>query len=67
MTALLSAFFQFVLTAGNPHWSCELAHRDPAVRGTMYLYCAQAQPDGVELVSVGRFVPDAPRASKTAL
>jgi hypothetical protein len=59
MHALLSALLHFALTAGDPHWTCELAHRDPGVRGTMYLYCAQTAPDGVEIATVGRFVPDA--------
>lgn len=64
MLALLSTLLQFALTAGNPRWTCEIAHRDPGVRGTMYLYCAQTTSDGVEVVAVGKFVPDAPRAKR---
>ena len=56
----ISIVFQFALRASDPHWSCEVAHRDPGLHATFVLYCAQKMPDGVELVSVGRFVPDAP-------
>jgi len=56
---LISIVLQFVVTATDPSWSCELTHRDPGVAGTYYFYCAQTTPDGVELVQVGRFVSDA--------
>jgi len=56
---LISIVLQFVVTATDPSWSCELTHRDPGVAGTYYLYCAQTTPDGVELVQVGSFVSDA--------
>lgn len=60
MSAFLKIMLQFVLTASDPHSTCELSHRDPGMPGTYYLYCSQTQADGIELVSVGRFVPDAP-------
>lgn len=59
MLHLLSIVFQFVTAASDPTWTCELTHRDPGIAGTFYLYCSQMSPDGVELVSVGRFVSDA--------
>jgi hypothetical protein len=58
MFSLLSLVLQFVVTAGNPHWSCEVTHRDPGMAGTYYLYCSQTTPDGIELVQVGSFVSD---------
>ena len=66
MLNLISIVFQFVATAADPSWSCELTHRDPSVAGTYYLYCSQMTPDGVELISVGRFISDA-KAAKAAL
>lgn len=66
MLTILNIVFQFVVRVGDPSWTCELSHRDPAMPGTYYLYCAKTQPGGVEVVSVGRFVPDAPRAPKAA-
>ena len=65
MLNLLSIFFQFVLTAADPSWSCALTHRDPGVAGTYYLYCSQMTPDGIELIQVGRFISDA-KAAETA-
>lgn len=62
MSMLLNIILQFVLSASDPHWTCELVHRDPAVAGTFYLYCSQMSPDGIELISVGSFVSDARRA-----
>ena len=59
MITLLSAIVHFALLASNPSWSCAPTHRDSGVAGTYYLYCSQVSPDGVELVDVGRFVPDA--------
>jgi len=50
---------QFALHASNPSWSCSLTHRDPDVAGTYYLYCSQLAADGVEDVTVGKFVADA--------
>lgn len=58
----LKVLLQFALTASDPHWTCELAHRDPGVPATFYLYCAQTLPDGTEILSVGKYLPDAPRA-----
>ena len=54
----LKVLFQFALTASNPQWTCELTHRDPGVPATFYLYCSQTTPDGLEIVSVGKYVPD---------
>ena len=59
MLTLLSAFFQFAVNLTDPHQTCELTHRDPYVAGTYYLYCSQMSDDGVELVTVGRFISDA--------
>lgn len=59
MLSMLSAVFQFVLTATDPSWSCSLTHRDPGIAGTYYLYCSQMTDDGVELITVGRFISDA--------
>lgn len=64
MLTLFYVFLQFVFTASDPHWACELTHRDPGVAGTYYLYCSQMNPDGVELITVGKFVPNAKRATK---
>ena len=66
MLSILSAFFQFVLTATDPSWSCSITHRDPHIAGTYYLYCSQMTADGVELITVGRFISDA-KAAKAAL
>lgn len=63
MLKLISIVLQYVLTATDPSWSCELTHRDPGVAGTYYFYCARTTPDGIELVQVGRFISDA-RAGK---
>jgi len=63
MLALISAIFQFALQSTDPTWSCELTHRDPYVDGTYYLYCSQMTPDGVELITVGRFISDASAAA----
>lgn len=59
MLSLLGIVFQFLVTATDPSWSCELTHRDPGIAGTYYFYCAQTTPDGIELVQVGRFISDA--------
>ncbi|MDQ3300614.1 MAG: hypothetical protein M3619_28875 [Myxococcota bacterium] len=66
MLQLISIIFQFAFTAADPSWSCELTHRDPAIAGTYYFYCAQMTADGVELIQVGRFISDA-RAGKAVL
>ena len=58
MLTLLNVIVQFVVRAGDPSWACELSHRDPAMPGTYYLYCAKTT-SGVEIISTGRFVPDA--------
>jgi len=59
MLSIVTALFHFILNATDPHQACEIAHRDPGVAGTYYLYCSQKTPDGVELITVGRFVSDA--------
>ena len=64
---MLSWFFavlQFVLQASDPNWSCVLSHREPGVAATFYLYCSQMTPDGIEVASVGRFIPDAKAEEK---
>jgi len=58
MLSMISALFQFALNAADPSWSCELTHRDPGIAGTYYLYCSQMSQDGVELITVGRFISD---------
>jgi hypothetical protein len=58
MLTLISAMFQFVVQASDPSWSCSVTHRDPYVAGTYYLYCSQMSHDGVELITVGRFISD---------
>ena len=58
MLSLLSAVFQFAIQATDPSWSCELAHRESYVAGTFYLYCSQMTADGIEVVSVGKFIAD---------
>jgi hypothetical protein len=58
MLSLFSLVFQFLVTASDSRWSCEVTHRDPSVRGTFYLYCARMTADGTELVQVGRFISD---------
>lgn len=59
LLAFMHAFLHFTVLAANPSWHCAVTHRDPGVAGTYYLYCAKAPTDGVELIDVGRFVPDA--------
>jgi hypothetical protein len=54
----LKIFLQFVLTASDPHATCEFVHRDASTPGTYYLYCVQPTTDGTEMISVGRFAPD---------
>ena len=66
MLNLISIVFQYVVQAADPSWSCELTHRDPGVAGTYYLYCSQMTPDGVELITVGRFISDAQASGKMA-
>ena len=63
MLSLFSIIFQYVVTASDPSWSCELTHRDPGIAGTYYFYCSQMSPDGVELIQVGRFISDARAAA----
>lgn len=58
LLSFLRAILQFVLTTSNPHATCELEHRDSNIAGTYYLYCSRTTPDGIELISVGHFVPD---------
>lgn len=65
MLSLLGIVFQFVVTANDPSWSCEVTHREPNIRGTFYLYCSKTSPEGIELVQVGRFISDE-RAAKEA-
>ena len=64
MLTILNIVFQFVVRVGDPSWTCELSHRDPGMPGTYYLYCAQTAPSGVEIIAVGRFVPDVAPATK---
>ena len=63
MIALLNAVLQFTLRLHDPQWTCEVTHRDPDIAGTYYLYCSQLTSDGIELITVGRFISDA-KASK---
>lgn len=63
MITLLNVIFQFVVHASDPHWTCAIVHRDPGIAGTSYFYCLQIAPNGIEVVSVGKFVPDV-RAGK---
>jgi len=67
MLTILSTVFQFLVQSSDPSWSCELTHRDPDIAGTYYLYCAQMTPDGVELITVGRFISDARAANLKAV
>ena len=55
---LLSIIFQFLTTAADPTWSCEVTHREPDLAGTFYFYCSKMSPDGVEMIQVGRFISD---------
>jgi len=57
----IAVLVQFALQASDPHWACTLAHRDPAVAGTYYLYCSQTAADGEEVATVGKFLSDAKR------
>jgi hypothetical protein len=63
MLSILKVLLQFVLTASDPHETCEWVHRDANVAGTYYLYCAQTT-DGIEMASVGHFVPDVARSAR---
>ena len=65
MLKLLSIVFQYITTASDPSWACEMTHRDPGIAGTYYFYCSQMTPDGVQLVQVGRFISDARAAGQT--
>lgn len=67
MLSLLSAVFQFAIQAADPSWSCELTHRESYVAGTFYLYCSQMTADGIEIVSVGKFIADAQRGEGRGL
>ena len=58
MITFLKIVLQFALHTHDPHWTCEITHRDPGLPATFYLYCAQVLPDGLELISVGKYVPD---------
>lgn len=62
---ILKILIQFALTAVNPSWTCELTHREPGVAATMYMYCAKTLPDGTEVASIGKYVPDARHSTKT--
>lgn len=62
MLVLLNIVFQFVLHANDPHWACALTHRD--LHATFLLYCTQTLPGDIEIISVGRYIPDAPLAAK---
>lgn len=66
MLTFLSAVFQFLVQSTDPSWSCETTHRDPGVAGTYYLYCSQMSPDGVEIITVGRFISDKRAAQMAA-
>jgi hypothetical protein len=66
MPSILKILLQFALAASSPHATCELVHRDPDVAGTYYLYCSQSEPDGTEMISVGRFISDAPVSSSAS-
>jgi hypothetical protein len=61
MLTLITAIVSFALQSADPASVCELTHRDPDIRGTYYLYCAQTT-DGVEQITVGRFISDAKAA-----
>lgn len=67
MLALFHIVLSFVVHASDPGWACKISHRDPGMPGTYYLYCSQTMPNGVEVISAGRFVPDVPQASKVIL
>lgn len=54
---LLRTLFQLFLA--SPQQACALVHRDAQIAGAYYLYCVQITADGTEMISVGRFVPDA--------
>ena len=58
MLTILSALLQFAVQSADPSWSCSVTHREPYVAGTFYLYCSQMAPDGVEMITVGRFISD---------
>ena len=64
MLSILTAVFQFALQSADPSWSCAVTHRDPGIAGTYYLYCSQMTPDGVEMITVGRFISDAKAAQQ---
>lgn len=66
MLTLLSALFQFAVNLSDPSQTCSLTHREPYVAGTFYLYCSQMSPDGVEMITVGRFIPDDKAATAKA-
>jgi len=58
MLSLISAIFQFAVNLTDPNQTCSLTHREPYVAGTFYLYCSQWTDDGVEMITVGRFISD---------
>lgn len=58
MLTVIAIVVQFLVSLTDPQQMCEVTHRDPDVAGTYYLYCAQMSPDGIELVTVGRFISD---------
>jgi hypothetical protein len=62
----ISILVQFALHASDPSWSCTLTHRDPGLPGTYYLYCTQTAPNGVEIISVGKYISDGKSATKVA-
>lgn len=66
MITFLRVMFQFALNVSNPQWTCELAHRDPGAHATMLLYCTETTPDGIEIISVGKYVPDAAPAIESS-
>lgn len=66
MLTLISAIFQFAVNLTDPNQTCSLTHRDTYVQGTYYLYCSQMSPDGVELITVGRFISDEKAAKAQA-
>ena len=57
--AFLQAVFQFMATASDPQWTCSIAHREPDVAATILLHCTRTIGD-VEIVQVGKYVPDGP-------
>jgi hypothetical protein len=64
IVAFMKVVLQFAIHAHDPHWACEITHRDPGLSATFLLYCSQILPDGTEIISVGKYLPDAPAPIK---